>query len=440
VDVERSATTVLLGLPGFVLLAVSEYDGELEQAIETTADLVGCPGCGAVATLHDRRPVRVRDLPCAGRPVTLIWVKRVWRCRHRLCEVVTWSETSEAIAPRASMTERARAVACLRVGRDGESVAAVAREFGVGWGTIMAAVGDHGRPLVDDPGRLAHVASVGVDETAFTAATTRRGTRFVTGIVDLTRRRGGCARLLDVVADRSGAALSCWIAERDPNWRAGVTIAALDPFRGYATALRTGLPHAVRVLDAFHVTRLGFAAVDQVRRRIQQELTGHRGHRDDPLYRIRRLLRRGYDHHSQHSWARLLAGLDAGDTADEQLAHTWIAAQELRLLYRCPDRARAELHLYRWLTHCAHTDIGELHRLARTIDSWQAELLAYFDTAGVSNGPTEAINLLIKKIKRVGHGFRNFDNYRLRLLLHCGVEWHTPRATPIRGRLPRFVA
>ena len=68
------------------------------------------------------------------------------------------------------------------------------------------------------------------------------------------------------------------------------------------------------------------------------------------------------------------------------------------------------------------------------------ELLAYFDTGGVSNGPTEAINPLIKKIKRVGHGFRNFDNYRLRLLLHCGVDWDTIPATPIRGRLPRSVA
>jgi hypothetical protein len=65
--------------------------------------------------------------------------------------------------------------------------------------------------------------------------------------------------------------------------------------------------------------------------------------------------------------------------------------------------------------------------------------LAYFDTDRISNGPTEAVNLLIKKIKRDGHGFRNFDS-RLRLLLHCGVEWHTPDATPIRGRLPRFIA
>jgi transposase len=105
VEGERSATTVLLGLSVFVLLAVSEYDGELEQAVETTADLVGCPGCGAVAAAHARRPARVRDLSSAGRPVTLIWVKRVWRCRHQQCATSTWSETSKAIAPRAPLTE-----------------------------------------------------------------------------------------------------------------------------------------------------------------------------------------------------------------------------------------------------------------------------------------------------------------------------------------------
>jgi transposase len=283
------------------------------------------------------------------------------------------------------------------------------------------------------------VAAVGLDETAFQAAGATRPTSFVTGIVDLTRGRGP-ARLLDVVADRSASALVNWLAERDPGWRGQITTASLDPYRGYASALRTALPRAVRVLDAFHVVRLGFAAVDEVRRRIQRELTGHRGRAGDPLFGIRRLLRRGHEHHSERSWARLLAGLDAGDTADEQLARAWIAAQELRLIFSCPDRARAAGQLYRWLVYCADADIAELTRLARTIDSWRAELLAYFTTGGVSNGPTEAINLLIKKIKRVGHGFRNFDNYRLRLLLHCGVGWNTVRATPIRGRPPRLAA
>ncbi len=50
------------------------------------------------------------------------------------------------------------------------------------------------------------------------------------------------------------------------------------------------------------------------------------------------------------------------------------------------------------------------------------------------------MNLLIKKIKRSGHGFRNFDNYRLRLLLHCGVDWNTQHPTPLRVRSPRLIA
>lgn len=72
------------------------------------------PGCGAVAASHARRPVRVRDLPSAGRPVTLIWIKRVWGCRHPQCEVKTWSEASEAIALGSSLTERAPGVAARR--------------------------------------------------------------------------------------------------------------------------------------------------------------------------------------------------------------------------------------------------------------------------------------------------------------------------------------
>jgi transposase len=84
--------------------------------------------------------------------------------------------------------------------------------------------------------------------------------------------------------------------------------------------------------------------------------------------------------------------------------------------------------------------VAELSRLARTVKAWEAEILAWHATGGSSNGPTEAVNLLVKKVKRVGHGFRNFDNYRLRLLLHCGVTWQTHRTARLRGRSPSLVA
>jgi transposase len=119
------------------------------------------------------------------------------------------------IAPRASLTERARAEICRRVGEDGASVAAVAREFGIGWRTAMAAVREHGTRRVDDPERWDGVEALGLDETTFQAASARRSTSLVTGIIDVTRGRGP-ARLLDVVEDRSAAALVSWINERDP--------------------------------------------------------------------------------------------------------------------------------------------------------------------------------------------------------------------------------
>lgn len=115
--------------------------------------------------------------------------------------------------------------------------------------------------------------------------------RQVTAMVDLTRDADGCirARLLDVVPDRSGTAYKAWLAAQRDRIAAGVEHAALDPFRGYANAIRDELHDAVAVLDAFHVVRLGTAVVDEVHRRVQQQQLGHRGHRDDPLYRIRGL-------------------------------------------------------------------------------------------------------------------------------------------------------
>ena len=92
---------------------------------------------------------------------------------------------------------------------------------------------------------------------------------------------------------------------------------------------------------------------------------------------------------------------------------------------------------YRWADGVG---VAELSRLARTVRVWEAEILAFHATDGCSNGPTEAVNLLVKKVKRVGHGFRNFANYRLRLLLHCGVRWQTHRVTRLRGHASALVS
>nr|WP_231494988.1 transposase [Cellulomonas sp. KRMCY2] len=61
--------------------------------------------------------------------------------------------------------------------------------------------------------------------------------------------------------------------------------------------------------------------------------------------------------------------------------------------------------------------VPEIARLGRTLRAWRTQVLAYFETDSVSNGGTEAINLIIEKTRRLAHGFRTFDHYRPRILL-----------------------
>ena len=427
---------VLLGLPCFEVLACEEVDGEVDLLVQTPAGPVGCPTCGVLAKAKERRTTQVRDLPAAGRPVTLTWRKRVWRCGEELCPRGAWTEDVTEVAPRAALTRRARVWACAQVGRAGRPVAHVAAELGVAWGTVMGAVREHGRPLVDDPYRLLGITALGVDETAFLRANARRHTQFVTGLVDL--RPGGRARLVDVVPGRSGPVLAGWLSQRPAAWKEEVRVAALDPFRGYATALSVQLPHAIRVLDAFHVVKLGFDAVDQVRRRVQTETHGHRGRRGDPLYGARRVLRRARTRLSARATERLTTALTVGDPNGE-VAAAWLVAQDLREVYEAPTPVQGRQRAQAVMTAALTCPVPEVARLGRTLRTWQPEWLAYFDTGGVSNGPTEAINLLIEKTRRTAHGYRNFDNYRLRLLLEHGVTWHDAPTSRIRGRQPLII-
>jgi hypothetical protein len=142
---------------------------------------------------------------------------------------------------------------------------------------------------------------------------------------------------------------------------------------------------------------------------------------------------------TQQGRIRLRAGLAAGDP-DGEVAAAWQGKELLRAVYAAVGTVAARAALDRFYHWSDGVYIAELSQFARTVREWEAENLAWHATSGCSNGPTEAVNLLIKKVKRVGHGFRNFANYRLRLLLHCGVTRQTHPTARLRGRSPRLAA
>ncbi len=379
-----------------------------------------CRRCGCQGTLRDSVVRRLAHEPLGWRPTTLLVTLSRYRCTG--CGHVWRQDLSRAAEPRAKLTRGALRWALAAIVCQHLTVARVAEGLGVAWNTANDAVLAEGRRvLIADPKRLDGVRVLGVDEHVWRH--TRRGDTCVTVIIDLTalRDRTGPARLLDMVEGRSKQAFKTWLAERPQAWRDAVEVVAMDGFTGFKTATSEELPEAVAVMDPFHVVRLAGDALDQCRRRVQQQTHGHRGRTGDPLYGARRTL---------HTGAGLLTDkqktrLDALFAVDEHavVEVTWRIYQQMIAAYRHPDRRQGKTLLNKLidtLSHGVPAALGELVTLGRTLKHRAADVLAYFDRPGTSNGPTEAINGRLEHLRGSALGFRNLTNYIARSLLETG--------------------
>ena len=317
----------MLGLAGFTVLKVTEGEDEVVIAVETTASVTGCWSCGVLAECQDRVRVDIRDLTCFGRPARLVWSKRRWRCRELECPAKTWTERSVHVPPRALLTCRAGIEACRQVGELARPVSGVADELGVCWWTVMHAVERHGRPLVEDPARVGPVVALGVDETSFLKANREHPVIYATGLVDLDAKL-----VIDMVKGNAAKDLRRWCASADQDWLKGIKVVATDLAESYRAGLSPHLDHAVRVADPFHVVRVANRCLDTVRRRVQNDLLGHRGRKEDPLYRIRKLLLSGAERLDERGSSRMLLGLRLGDPDDAVLG-AWLAKESVRDVY-----------------------------------------------------------------------------------------------------------
>jgi transposase len=401
---------LLVGLPDVTVVGVGDWPGWLRIVIATVLGPQSC--CGLLAHGHGVRPVELVDLPVFGRAARLVWRKQRWRCRS--CRRA-WTEQDPAIASsRCAMTTRAARWATMQVGRHGRTVAEVAADLGCDWHTVMDAVVVYGTPLIEDPDRFGAVDAVGLDETLFAREGRFRRQRWSTQIVDVAR-----GQLLDIVAGRDAVEPCRWFAERSEAWRAGIAWATLDLSASYRTVFDTMLPDAVQVADPFHVCRVANTALDECRRRVQNETVGHRGRKDDPLYRARRLLTIAAERLPDHRRDRLVGLLAAGDPKGE-VQLTWHAKEVVRGIHDHTDVELAEAWIDEIIRDFADREMPlEVRRLGRTVKRWRDQIVAWH-RSHVSNGPTEAINNLVKRVKRVAFGMRRFRNYRLRALLYAG--------------------
>ena len=400
---------------------------KIVQLVTDDPDAARCPSCRVLSSSgKDWVLTRPRDLPCGGELMSVQWRKRRWRCRAERCPRQTFTEQVVQVPAGMRTTTRLRTALAVAV-EDGRDQSEVAAAHGVSWPTVQRAVVVHGAVELVEP---EPTAVLGMDETRFGRPRWLpdghhddgrirwiRTDPWETGFVDIT----GAQSLLGQVDGRTSAAVQAWLAARTPEFRARIEVVLIDPHAGYAAAVRAALPDAAIAVDHFHLIMLANKAVTAVRQRVTRDLLGRRGRKLDPVWANRRLLLRGRERLSQAALARMWNGCVDHDPTG-QILSAWIAKEELRAL--CATAAtgghRADIgrRLWAFYSWCAAADIPELTTLAETIETWWPAIEVFL-TTGLTNARTEGTNRLIKQVKRAACGFRNRENYRRRVRLHC---------------------
>lgn len=425
----ENGTTILFGLPGVAVQRVERSQDEqgvalrLVHVVTTASSAAGCPQCGVVSTsVKQRRTTRPRDLPYGEEPLAVRWRKRQYRCREAACPRKAFTESIAEVPARARLTGRLCRQLAGQVAA-GRSVSAVAAQYQVSWPVAHRRYACYADALLTEP---EPPVVLGIDETrrgkpkwVVDPVTGRwvRTERFETNFTDLS----GTGRLLGQVAGRTGAAVAGWLDDRGQDWKDQVTFVAIDPCAVYRTAIIRALPGAVIVVDHFHLVRLANQAVTRVRQRVTRQASGRRGTTRDPAWANRRRLLRARERLTQQQFTRMWEEILARETTGELLA-AWIAKEELRYLLALartsPARSEVSSRLFAFYDWCARADVPEVTTLAKTIEAWWPQILAFIDT-GITNASTEANNRLVKDAARIAFGFRNLDNQRRRVRLHC---------------------
>ena len=405
----------LVGLKDVRVLSYARRGPAGEITIEQEVRDPSCRNCGGRAWVKDRPVVTYFDLPFGGVPITVLWKKHRLICPNASCPVKSFTLGDHRIAAVGCMlTTRAAKWVVKQMG-GGQTVSHLARELGCCWDVINTAVRIYGAALLKaDTKRLKETTAMGLDEILFVRQGHYKKKLWSTTVCDV-----GNHQLIDVIPTREFTEVAGWLRRRPHHVRENLEYGCLDMSKTYNAVFKVVTPKATRVIDRFHVMRHAIYAVDQTHRRVQQQALGHRGRKDDPLYKARRLLVIRETGTDPELTERLDALLALGDP-DGEVAFAYGVKEAVTRFYETEDPAQAE-ELLRDIIDLGSKPSSpfEVRVFARTLENWFDQILAWHE-AKVSNGPTEGMNNLLKRTKRVAFGFTNFQNFRIRALLYAG--------------------
>lgn len=382
--------TQLLSIPNYKVVGVEMTDDTITLDIKSTSDGAKCPRCGAYCTdLHERHPRTVRDLPIIGRACYLRFVRRRFFCPH--CRD-PFSESLSFVQERRDYTKRYQAWIFHQVKEN--NITAVQRLEGLTYGQIESIfLAEAKERIPANP--FANLKRLGIDEISL-----RKGKQdFVLIMTNLDT-----GDVVDVLEKRTQDKLRVRLEQLTEQERSQIEEVAIDMWEPYSDICEELLPNAIITVDRFHVAK---AINEELKKLKNQEKKQHPEVLKGAHYPL------------------LKNQEDLTDTQQEKLEQVYEACPTLKMAHRLKECLR-HIFEYRSTKEKALQRLRKWIRLAekeklfpefrKTLSNWMDKIANYFHQRTTS-GMVEGINNKIKLIKRRAFGFRNFGNFRLRVIV-----------------------
>ena len=356
-----------------------------------------CPECGRECSIHDCAPERTWRHLDTMQFTTLIRTRtpRADCPEHGVKTMqVPWA------APQGRFTLLFERFA-VEVLLASASVSQACTLRGIGWDTaqeIMRRAVQRGL----ERRQLDRLKYLGMDEKSF-----RRGQSYITLLTDLEE-----SRVLDVVEERTAEAAGQLWDTLSPEQKQGVEAVAVDMWEPFIQTIQTQLPEADIVHDKFHVSSYLGEAVDKVRRQEHKELLAQG---DETLKGTRQL----WLYNPQNFSSEQAEEFSALKDLQLKVARAWAAKELFSKFWEYQEEGWARRFFKDWFGWVSRSRLKPVVEVAQMLKRHLDNLLTYLKHH-ITNAVTEGLNSKIQSLKSAARGFRNFQNYRIRILFFCG--------------------
>jgi len=356
-----------------------------------------CAECKTVRPLKDHAPVRKwRHLDTMQFQTVL--VARTPRTKCPECGVKTCTVPWASPHGRFTLMFEAFAIKVLQIASSVDSARSLLHLSWDAVHRILEQAVERGLKVRDLDG----VTRLCIDEKSF-----RRRQSYVTVLTDHDNNR-----VLEVVENRTKLATDGLWSIFDDGQKENIEAVAMDMWLAFENSVLSNLANAEIVHDRFHIMKHLNDAVDQVRRSEHKEL---KTEGDETLTGSKYLWLSNPENITDERWDEFKALKEM----HLKTARAWAIREQFNFFWDYEYAGWARKFFKQWYGWASRCQLEPVRKKAKMIKNHLENILTYFEHR-ISNGPAEGFNSRIQSVKSAARGFRNFENYRTRILFFCG--------------------